>query len=208
MDCMKSLCEMKEQLILAMQSQLMGNLENVDTHEAGEVVDMIKDLAEAEYYCTVTLAMEEAGEDSEYMGKDGRMGYNMRRSPRTGRYISSGGSGMRGYKPMVDQEPYIEEYLHNPNDMKHRMQERYGYHPMYTEDKGNDYGAAYNEFRMAKRNYTETKSPTDKKEMDSKTQEHVHNSMYTLREMWEEADPELRKKMKSELETLIKEMAV
>ena len=35
------------------------NLNTVDTRELGEAVDMIKDLAEAIYYCTVTKAMEE-----------------------------------------------------------------------------------------------------------------------------------------------------
>jgi len=38
----------------------MGNLHQVDTHELGEVIDMIKDLEEALYYCSITKAMEES----------------------------------------------------------------------------------------------------------------------------------------------------
>lgn len=36
----------------------MGDLENTDAKELGEVIDMIKDLEEAKYYCTITEAME------------------------------------------------------------------------------------------------------------------------------------------------------
>lgn len=53
---------MKEQLIAQVQGQ-MGNLSAVDAKEMGEVVDMIKDLAEATYYCAVTEAMEESKEE-------------------------------------------------------------------------------------------------------------------------------------------------
>lgn len=35
----------------------MADLKNTDTKELGEAVDMIKDLAEAIYYCTITEAM-------------------------------------------------------------------------------------------------------------------------------------------------------
>ena len=48
---------MKEQLMSCVQGQL-GDISKVDTHELGEAVDMIKDLAEAIYYCTITESME------------------------------------------------------------------------------------------------------------------------------------------------------
>ena len=47
---------MKDSLICVVESQLC-NLEEVDTGELGEAIDMIKDLEEAIYYCTVTEAM-------------------------------------------------------------------------------------------------------------------------------------------------------
>ena len=59
---MERLKSMKEQLMTAAQSQ-MGNLQNVDAKELGEVVDMIKDLEEAIYYCTITKAMNEKDEE-------------------------------------------------------------------------------------------------------------------------------------------------
>lgn len=53
--------EMKNTLICAVESQLW-DLEKVDTKELGEAIDMIKDLEEAIYYCTVTEAMTTGSE--------------------------------------------------------------------------------------------------------------------------------------------------
>lgn len=53
---MKRLENMKETLMNCVMAQ-MADLKNVDTKELGEAVDMIKDLSEAMYYCTITEAM-------------------------------------------------------------------------------------------------------------------------------------------------------
>ena len=53
---------MKQSLMACAQSQ-MNNLANVDAEELGEVIDMLKDLEEAIYYCTITEAMEKQGEE-------------------------------------------------------------------------------------------------------------------------------------------------
>ena len=47
---------MKDSLICVVENQLC-HLNEVDTEELGEAIDMIKDLEEAIYYCTVTEAM-------------------------------------------------------------------------------------------------------------------------------------------------------
>lgn len=57
---------MKEAFMVAVEGQ-MYNLAEVDAEELGEVVDMIKDLSEAIYYCEVAEAMEK----SEKEGKNG-----------------------------------------------------------------------------------------------------------------------------------------
>ena len=49
----------KETLLCAVEEQLL-NLECVDAKELGEVIDMIKDIDEAEYYCAVVKAMHES----------------------------------------------------------------------------------------------------------------------------------------------------
>ena len=54
---MEQLKHMKETLISCVQSQ-MSHLDTVNTEELCDVIDMIKDLEEAIYYCTITKAME------------------------------------------------------------------------------------------------------------------------------------------------------
>ena len=54
---MENLKSMKENLMHCVMAQ-MSDLKNVDTKELGEAVDMIKDLSEAIYYCTIKEAME------------------------------------------------------------------------------------------------------------------------------------------------------
>lgn len=55
---------MKEQIMSCVQGQ-MGDLKNVNTKELGEAIDMIKDLSEAAYYCTITEAMEKGSGSQE-----------------------------------------------------------------------------------------------------------------------------------------------
>lgn len=56
----KRLEHMKETLMCAVEMELC-NLGEVDTEELGAAIDMIKDLEEAIYYCTVTEAMKSSG---------------------------------------------------------------------------------------------------------------------------------------------------
>lgn len=58
---MEKLKHIKHKLVELVEVELDEHLEYVDTKELGEVIDMIKDLAEAIYYCTVTEAMETKG---------------------------------------------------------------------------------------------------------------------------------------------------
>ena len=99
---------MKEQLMSCVQGQL-GDISKVDAHELGEAVDMIKDLAEAIYYCTITESMEKADEKSN-QGETNinyyTTPYNDRDMERTGGYMyyptggSMGRSGMSYYTEM------------------------------------------------------------------------------------------------------------
>ena len=109
---MEQLKSIKQCLVSAVQSQL-GDLKKTDAKELGEVIDMIKDLEEAMYYCSITEAMEKSAEEKEqsmnvnyYMEGDigdGRKYY--------GSDTSSGGhSGMGGnryYVPYMEYAPYM-----------------------------------------------------------------------------------------------------
>lgn len=55
---MEHLKNMKSKLVDCIEKQINGNLEYTSSKELGEAVDMVKDLAEAIYYTTITEAME------------------------------------------------------------------------------------------------------------------------------------------------------
>ena len=61
---MEQLKTIKEQIIAEVMGQL-GNLKEVNTKELGEAIDMIKDLAEASYYCTIEEAMHKSDEEKD-----------------------------------------------------------------------------------------------------------------------------------------------
>ena len=62
---MERLKYMKDTLMNCVQGQL-GDLTSIDAKELGEAIDMIKDLSEAIYYCTITESMEKTEEEKYY----------------------------------------------------------------------------------------------------------------------------------------------
>ena len=90
---MESLKKMKECLIGVAEGQVYGNLEKVNAQELGEVMDMIKDLSEAVYYCTITESMEKQSheEKSQSMYYDPR--YEERYYPTMYATNGNGGGG-------------------------------------------------------------------------------------------------------------------
>lgn len=59
---MEHMKAIKSSLVSIVQNQL-SDLKNTDAKELGEVVDMIKDLSEAMYYCSIAEAMEKADKE-------------------------------------------------------------------------------------------------------------------------------------------------
>ena len=55
----------KEMLMAQIEGQ-MSHLYDVDAKELGEVIDMVKDLEEAMYYCTIIEAMKKKEEQPQY----------------------------------------------------------------------------------------------------------------------------------------------
>lgn len=96
----KRIHDMVEKLTKCTEMELEKGIENVDTEEMGEVVDMIKDLCEAEYYAKVSKAMDEHDFDNaEEIMDDGRRGYRGQPRDSRGRYMRRGYDEMMGYMP-------------------------------------------------------------------------------------------------------------
>lgn len=236
---LQPICSVKEKLVSFVTSNIDDSCpEEIPAY--GEIIDMIKDLAEVEekcwkakYYESIVCAMKDADEEEEMMARmalqghetAGMMGYNPHRSSTTGRY-TSGRGGRRGFRPM---EHPMDDFM-NPEMVDKNMMEIYGKgdsewdemrHAMpgkmgFTRTSPNGdrtewnprRGEAYNQYRSARRHYHETKSPEDKKAMDAHMSEHVMDSIASIREMWEDATPELRKRMKQDFTGLLNEMTV
>lgn len=96
--------EIKEIVAEQAYEQLKHNLDKVDTKELGEVVDMIKDTAEACYYCSVVEAMEKADEEEEKRGKT--IYYTERVMPHFGDWNYKG-----IHKRDHDDESYTDQYI-------------------------------------------------------------------------------------------------
>jgi hypothetical protein len=81
--------------VLRFMEQEAGKYGNgrMDTKQMGELADIVKDLAEAEYYCTVAEAMG-GGQDSMGYTQPRMMGYQ---GQGMGSQGSTGGSGRQGY---------------------------------------------------------------------------------------------------------------
>ena len=62
---MEQLKQMKSLLTSCVPSEIT-NLKESDYQELGAAVDMIKDLSEAIYYCTITEAMEKKEQEEKY----------------------------------------------------------------------------------------------------------------------------------------------
>lgn len=207
---MKQLCRAFDALVGRFNSELEKGFEQIDTKEAGEVTDMIKDLAEAKHHCwescyceKIVKAMEKAGDDKEWMYREG--------------YIPpSDEMGKRRY-----ERGYLRRWMREPNTFESEMNDsvyRDGYTPNRSMNTSRDsirhetsegdgrYGKPYREYLDARRHYTESKSPRDKEEMEMHANEHMMDAMGTIREIYKSAEPDLRKRMKSDLTKLIGEM--
>jgi hypothetical protein len=134
---MERLKHMKEMLMGCVEGE-MTHLDRVDTKELGEAIDMIKDLAEAIYYCTITEAMEgkEKDEPKYYtpyrdMDRDwGKMYYD-------GAPAGGHGNGTRGYvdfemrdtregRSGMTRKGYMEaKEMHHNKEVKLKELEKY-----------------------------------------------------------------------------------
>jgi hypothetical protein len=146
------------------------NKEAIDTKELGEVVDMVKDLSEAEYYSRISKAMEEAEKEDEeeakhimkkmkeeYGEEEGeRRFYDDYRYKRSGRFAPKGrGSYMprRGY----DEPPY---YHMMPNEAEYyrdmdRMNGKMYYSGGGQSSSGNSSGQSGNMSGNSTRGYSD-----------------------------------------------------
>lgn len=228
----KELKELKEKLTDCLKGELSAKgAAGLDAQEAGEVVDMIKDLAETEKYCMEALYFQkvvEAMTSYDEPRYSESMGYNSNRYA-NGRYAPSGHGNMTmGYMPYMDYPNYNTSDPMGYSGGGSRGGQgggnsgsssssgsagsgsgRSGYFmPDGNMSDETPYGRAYNEYKRRRKYYTATNSPEDKREMEMSAEEHVNSSIATIRDIWKDADTSLKKRMKDDFTKLLNDMVV
>lgn len=232
MEACEKFDEMKEEFISTLCAAMKSRgLESMDTKEVGEAVDIIKDFAEAKKCCMEALYYQKVTE-AMLSNEEPRYGYNPNRYS-SGRYAPKG-MGTRGYmdenlgyvmNPVYDENWDVMEYNSSNSrggNMSYGGSNRggsgsgnsgnsMGYHDWHMqpdEDYDQRYGKSYNEFCKKRRFYTETHKESDKKEMDRHAEEHVQDVIVSLKDIWKDSEPSLKKHMKESLTKLVSEMSI
>lgn len=184
------ICTLKHQMLHYVMGETSKGFDMSPAKVAilGEYIDMIKDLAETEkhcqeacYYESVTDAMDEYGENT---SRGRGMGTSQGNRSQSGNRRSGYIDGLNPYSRMMDDDWEDEE-----------------------EGMGRT-RRPFDKYRKAKRHYTETHSESDKQKMKDYANEHVMESIATIREIWDSADPELKKRMKADMTKLVGEMNI
>ena len=181
----EQLGNLKTQLVECVSSQFAKGMECVDTCEASQAVDMIKDLAEAEekcwkacYYQNIVEAMHEAKEDQEAMMRMAMM-------------------GMDGYQQRMGYTPTMMPHDRMMNDIR-----RAG------EKETRDMRDGERQIRRDERDWSRMPNQRMGYDGEMPKEETVHHALETMRDIWKEADVRLKDKMKNEVLKLAKEMGI
>lgn len=189
-DDLHRICEMRKTLICWTEAEMAKGVDSANCVELGAAVDMIKDLCEAESKCreaayheSVTNAMEDY--------QTGRMGYTPSMDRRYRRIADPDGDRTHS-RTLEMREPYRDEHDWEYDSKPQRSR----------------YGQPFDDYRKAKRHYTETHSESDKKAMNEYASEHFMDTVATLKEIWEGADVNLKQRMKADMTKLVGEMTI
>lgn len=204
--------DMLEDVSEAASTELAKGTEKVNTKEFGEVVDMIKDLSEAEknkmeacYYKTLIEAMEnsEYGEDYDEYGPMERRGYS-RGSGSGGnrgggnRGGSNRGGGRRNY-PMDDYEYGRMSY--NGGGSRGGS----GNSGSSGGSSNSRYGYSYDNYMNNRANYS-TSDPEDKKERMKMMDEYTKDLMTSISDVMQDVSPEEKMMLKTKLSKVMSTM--
>lgn len=208
MECVKSKVETRG----------IDNVSYDEVKEIGEWVDIAKDIV---CYDKDMRMIEAMDEEEKYGDMDYRMGYRGRDSK--GRFVHRPGRGRSaGYTPYVHMMPPFMDGMYDEYDGVMPEDYRMGYSDgrggrsgnyggsEHSENVGNHGGSrrgeTYDRYRDNRRHYTDTKDLESKKKMDESMKEYMDDAMDSMKEMWKDADPQLKQSMKAELTKLVQQL--
>ena len=200
-------------------NELEKGTDHICTEEFGEVVDMIKDLNEAEYRAVIVKSMKKADEEeeeydrellralkAEYGEEGGRRFYDDYRYLTTGRYAPKGKGtyvGRRGYV----EPPYYHTYpeAEHMRDVDRDYGKMYYTEPMTSNIKH----MSESNYDRARRNYTETKemhkanTPEDKEHKMKSLDSYIKELSSDITGLLGDMTAEERGLVKAKLSTLV-----
>lgn len=184
---MEQLEKMKETLIRHVSAQI-DNIYDADCKELGEAIDMIKDLDEAMYYCSIVKAMEEQTET-------GHMKYytEPRYREKANMY----------YMPSTSNASYDDENTHNRglrnNGYEISHKSMYNIEPYYSDYRDEREGRS----PMRRKKYFETKEYNKGKEASMRELEaYAQELTQDIVEMVKDATPEEKQVLKQKINSL------
>lgn len=208
MECVKSKVEARG----------IDNVSYDEAKEIGEWVDIAKDIV---CYDKDMRLIEAMDEEEKYGDVDYRMGYRSRDS--RGRFVHRTGRGRSaGYTPYVHMMPPFMDGMYDEYDGMMPEDYRMGYSDgrggrsgnyggsEHSENVGNRggsrYGESYDDYRKARRHYTETHSAEHQKEMRDKISE-VFDDMETITaDMVKDMSVEDKQKYKVKLQQMMQKI--
>lgn len=212
MDIKRMYC-MIEKLAECAEKQFDAGIENIDTAEMGQVVDMMKDLSEAMYYRELTKAMQEfdAEDVMEMLDRygDGRKFYDHYRYA-DGRFAPKGrGTYRRGYEepPYYHMTPEMYRNMEQYRDMDRGSGRMY-----YSEPSMNSGVHTESRYDMAKRNYTESKelhrgnTPEDKEQKMKELEKYLREIGSDIAELISDASTEEKNLLKNRMQVIMQKI--
>lgn len=201
----KRLMAMKQSLATAIESQLC-NLGEVDAEELGQAIDMLKDLEEALYFCTITEAMNgeknKGNVEIEYEGhkKNGHSQMNesdhmyysypiMYNDGNGGSSYNDGGSSQMYAQPRDSQGRYM-------SNERGGSRNNYYTEPMYERDERE--GRSPQNRRM----YMEAKGSKDKATQLRELEKYMQELTSDIVEMIQDSSPEEKQYLEKKITAL------
>lgn len=226
----EDIAEISKRITEAIKCELDRGIENVDTKELGEAVDMLKDLYEAKeklvkahYYKFIMEKMEEEPEDEEEESE--RRYYRGQPRDSMGRFRSRRG-GRRGYEePMYHMSPemYRENEPEYYRDMDRKQGRMYyagggssggmtGGSGSYREDGDKGHDRREGRSGQSRRSYMETKemnkgnSPEEKQQKMKELENYMKELSTDITEMIADSTNEEKTLLKSKLQTMLQKI--
>lgn len=202
---LEEICCVKDTLMEWVKSEIAKGQGCFDCKAAGETIDMIKDLAEAEEKCVKACyykqLMERDEEDFAHEAEEmmERYGYSRR-----GAYHGGNNHAARSARANAEARTASGRFTSMGYQPNARM--------MWEEDRDWDgrerdpYKHPMEEYRETKRHYHESHREEDRKMMETHEQKAMEDAFTTMKELIGDASPASKQKLEAGLQNLMVEL--